>query len=334
MIELIAFILLFILGGITLLWENKDILKFIYIPYLILFIIIVRLNAFLFNGFELDILTYALEMKATSFHIYYMREFIFWLGIRLIFFITHSELISFILLDMLWIYLLVKISSVNKYERLNNGLIIVLATSFPFFFGYENIYRQFLATITILLAYSHFSFSKRKSWLLFLISVFIHNLTILALPLLLPKLLLRFSKIDRIIISAFLALLYVMVLPFFLSFKSIGTTEVDLSILYFILFISLLLFVFLRFKNNVVLIYNIIPSLIPSSILISGFILLGHELITERLGMMFIPFILYDIYNYSSSVNNYSTRAIIRLGLLIVFTLPVLLFSSSLIFLS
>ena len=65
MIELIAFIGLFIIGILTLVLENRNILKFVYIPSLIIFMIIVRLNAFVFNGFEIDILTYALEMKST-----------------------------------------------------------------------------------------------------------------------------------------------------------------------------------------------------------------------------------------------------------------------------
>ena len=104
MIELIAFIGLFIIGILTLVLENRNILKFVYIPSLIIFMIIVRLNAFVFNGFEIDILTYALEMKSTSYDIYYLREFIFWFGIRLVFFIVNSELLSFVLLDLLWLY--------------------------------------------------------------------------------------------------------------------------------------------------------------------------------------------------------------------------------------
>ena len=123
MIELIAFIGLFIIGILTLVLENRNILKFVYIPSLIIFMIIVRLNAFVFNGFEIDILTYALEMKSTSYDIYYLREFIFWLGIRLVFFIVNSELLSFVLLDLLWIYILIKISSRNNYFTIKQTVI-------------------------------------------------------------------------------------------------------------------------------------------------------------------------------------------------------------------
>ena len=53
----------------------------------------------------------------------------------------------------------------------------------------------------------------------------------------------------------------------------------------------------MKVKEPRFLISDIVPSLIPSVILLTGFIFLGHELITERLGMMFIPFLLYDLYN-------------------------------------
>jgi len=78
--ELSFFIALCLLGVFTVLLENRFILRYIYIPFLFAFLVVVRLNAFIYNGFEIDILTYAIEMKATSLDIYYLREFIFWFG--------------------------------------------------------------------------------------------------------------------------------------------------------------------------------------------------------------------------------------------------------------
>ena len=89
--ELNFFITLCVLGVITLLTENRSILRYLYIPVLLSFLVVVRLNAFVFNGFEIDILTYALEMQSTSFDLYYVREFIFWFGLRIIYYLTQSE---------------------------------------------------------------------------------------------------------------------------------------------------------------------------------------------------------------------------------------------------
>ena len=85
--EFIAFCVLSFLGLLTLILESNSILKYIYIPSTFIFLIIVRLQAFYFNGFEIDIITYTTEMQSSlvleSF--YYIREFIFWFTIRLVY---------------------------------------------------------------------------------------------------------------------------------------------------------------------------------------------------------------------------------------------------------
>ena len=88
--ELIGFIVLLVLGIAAIIFDRLEILKYLYIPLLFSFMVIVRLNAFVFNAFEIDIITYGLEMKAYSFDIYYLREFVFWFGIRILYFITQS----------------------------------------------------------------------------------------------------------------------------------------------------------------------------------------------------------------------------------------------------
>mgnify|MGYP007063494256 CR=1 FL=1 len=69
-------------------------------------------------------------------------------------------------------------------------------------------------------------------------------------------------------------------------------------------------------------------------ILMFGVYLLGFEIISERLGMMFLVFLLFDLYRYSHTIEHYGYRVMFRLGLLFVFSLPVLLFSSTLSFLT
>ena len=78
--ELIIFIVLLVLGFVTLSLESRNLLKFLYVPCLLIFIIVVR-----FSGFDEDIITYAKEMHATSFHIYYLREFVFWFTLRFLY---------------------------------------------------------------------------------------------------------------------------------------------------------------------------------------------------------------------------------------------------------
>lgn len=332
--ELNFFITLCVLGVITLLTENRSILRYLYIPVLLSFLVVVRLNAFVFNGFEIDILTYALEMQSTSFDLYYVREFIFWFGLRIIYYLTQSELFSFIVLDFFWVYLLLRISEYKNSRRLGKGLVIILATSFSFFFGYENIYRQFYAMVVSLYAYSILDIRTGRAILIFIVSIFIHNLSLFLIPLFLIRKCYTFPLKDKVILSSVVASIYILILPSIMSFKDADPTEIDLSYLYLFLFMALFVFYIYKFRDNVFRFIKIVPSILPIIILISGFVLHNQEMIAERLSMMFIPFLLYDLYLFSNSIQNPLKRKAFRMTLIITFTLPVFWFSSSMMFLN
>ena len=333
--EFIAFCVLSFLGLLTLILESNSVLKYIYIPSTFIFLIIVRLQAFYFNGFEIDIITYTTEMQSSlvleSF--YYIREFIFWFTIRLVYWLTESPFFTFIILDFLWIILLIKSTEKIKSNNLGHGVLVVLMTSFPFLFGYENIYRQFIATIVLLYAYSCIKYNYFKSILLFLISVFTHNLMMFVLPVFVIKKFYKFNIKDRSVISFLISISYILLLPFFLNLKSFDTTQVDLSLLYLVLFLSLMIFFMFKFKQNILKLIENLPSLFPSCIIILGLSIIGHEMITERISMILIIFLIYDLYLYTSKITKKSTRLSLRLALLFLFTLPVFLFESSLKFL-
>tara|TARA_B110000483_G_scaffold218129_1_gene271174 strand:+ start:871 stop:1875 length:1005 start_codon:yes stop_codon:yes gene_type:complete len=332
--ELIGFIVLLVLGIAAIIFDRIEIIKYLYIPLLFSFMVIVRLNAFVFNAFEIDIITYGLEMKAYSFDIYYLREFVFWFGIRILYFITQSELVAFLLLDILWIYLIYKVSRKVSVNKIGNTLLIILATCFPFFFGYQNIYRQFFATIVLLYSYSIIDDRSNRSIFLFFVSIFIHNLSLLILPLFIIKKFFTFKLNDRLVLSSVLVAIYLLFLPSILSLKDgDDPTKIDLSILYMILFIFLFLFYIYKFRANILNFILIVPSLIPATLLTIGFVAYRQEMIAERLGMMFIPFIIFDIYNYSLLIQTSFKRKLLQLFLLLLLSVPVLLFTSSLMFL-
>ena len=331
--ELVAFILLFVLGSITILLEKNLILKYLYIPALFIFMIIVRIHGFSFGGYQKDVLTYAIEMKEISFHFYYLREFVFWFGLKVLYTITQSELLTFILLDILWIYFLLKIFKTESVNKLGKGAVVVLVTCFPFLFGYENIYRQFYASIILLYSYSLIEVNPSKSLRFFIISFFIHNLVLFLIPIFIVKKCFSFNFKDRITIAIIISLCFVGLLPFISHLKDADPTKVDMSIAYLILFLSVFSFFIFKFKENIYNIISEIPSLLFFVILMLGYVLFRQEMIAERLGMMFIIFLIYDLYRYSSQIENKLKRIALRLVLLFVFTLPVLLFDSSMRFL-
>lgn len=328
--ELIIFIVLLVLGFITLSVESRNLLKYLYIPCLLIFIIVVR-----FSGFDEDIITYAKEMHATSFHIYYVREFVFWFTLRFLYSLLQNELLVFIVLDLIWIFTLFRIQRniIVDGKRFEKGLIVVLFTCFPFLFGYENIYRQFFATIFLLYSYSVIESNHKKGIGLFIFSFFIHNIVVLMLPIFIVKVFFRFKLHDRITSAIILCFLFVLSLSLLARLKSSHPTGLDMSFGYLFLFFATSTIALISFRDNIYNLFKNIPSLLCSFILLLGLVNLDADMISERLGMMFIVFLIFDVYKYSISIKGVINRRLLRVALLLALSIPVFLFDSSMKFL-
>ena len=120
--EFIAFCLLSLLAVVTLILESNSILKYIYIPSTFIFLIIVRLQAFYYNGFEIDIITYTTEMQSSLvLEVLLYTRIYFWFTIRLVVG-YRSPFFTFIILDFLWIMLLIKSTKKIKSNNLGQGV--------------------------------------------------------------------------------------------------------------------------------------------------------------------------------------------------------------------
>ena len=315
------------MSSITILTESRRIYKWIFIPCTFGFLYVVRNE-----GFDTDIVHYARQMHATGMDLYYLREFIFWLGSRFIFFVIQDEFYSFLFMDLIWILVMIRtgnwMSSYNK-ENINNALILMLLTSFPFVFGYENIYRQFYATVFALYSYSLIEKKYYSSLFVFIISFFMHNIVALLLPLFFIKRFYNFKLSDRIQISLIVSLLFVSSLGILLKLKSTEQTGLNMGLFYLLIFVILLLIGLLVFRKNIYNFFEKVPSLFFIVVLMTGLVTLNIDMVAERLGMMFICFVIYDFYVYSSEIKTKSIRALVRLSLMLLFTLPTLFFESS-----
>ena len=72
-----------------------------------------------------------------------------------------------------------------------------------------------------------------------------------------------------------------------------------------------------------------VPSLFFITLLMTGLVALNVDMVAERLGMMFIVFVTYDLYQYSCEIENKGIRSLVRLALMLLFSLPTLFFESS-----
>jgi hypothetical protein len=290
------------------------------------------------SGFDFDMIVYAESMQYSTHNIYYLKEFIFWYALRYFYLIFNNEIVVFLMMDMIWIFLLYRTSiNLSKRSLIKNnfslGLIVILSTSFPLFFGYENIYRQLFATIFSLYSYSLLHTSYKKSILFFCISVFMHNISILLIPIFLINKIFRFKLYFRILLSLLVSIVFLMLFDYASKFKSPDSiTGSDMSLIYLFLFFSIFIMYLIRFKFRFLDLYRKTPSLIIILILMSGLLLLKYNMISERLGMMFLVFLIFDLYMYSNTIRKYSNRLVFRLFLLLVLSIPVLVFSSSRMF--
>ena len=326
--EYFAYIILLLLAAFSILLESKLFYNWVFIPFIFVFMFIVR-NV----GFDSDIITYAGQFTSTGLDFYYIREFIFWLGSRLIYYLCfQDELLSFIFMDFLWILVMIRVGNrmLNfDKQNLNNALLVVLVTSFPFFLGYENIYRQLFATVFSLFAYSLVERKHYMSIFLFIVAFFMHNIVVLLLPLFILKKFFKFDFASRIQLSLICTLIFISALSFLATLKSSEQTGIDLGVFYMLIFVCSLVLTFIYFKQNIYLLFDKIPSLFFTSLIMIGLFFLNIDMVSERLGMMFICFLMYDLYKYSSEIESRPIRSLFRLGLLLVFSLPTLFFESS-----
>ena len=325
--ELISYIILLSISVITILSESQSLYKWIFIPSVLVFMFIVRNE-----GFDSDINHYAIQMSATGMDLYYLREFVFWFGSRVLYFVLQDNLYTFLLMDLIWIIAILKVGNRMAFfdkKNLNNALLLVLMTSFPFVFGYENIYRQFYATIFALLSYSLVDKKYYTSLFFLIVAFFMHNIVALLLPLFMMKKFYKFNFTDRIQIASIITLVFVSSLGFFEDLKSTEKTGLNLGVFYLLIFITLLVIAMLIHRKNIYIFFEKIPSLFFIVVLMLGLVTLNADMIAERLGMMFIVFVTYDLYQYSAEIKSKTIRSLVRLLLLLLFSLPTLLFESS-----
>ena len=323
-VDFFLYISLIFFGAIYTFNHSKKIF-FLYFSFLLIFIVAIRMDP---KG--VDFVTYYQYLHNVD-GIRYYREVVYF-SIGLGFFkLFNDEVITFIFMDFIWIYILFKIQKeINlKFNTTDNVLIVILFTSFPLFFGYENIYRQLFAEIFSLYAYVVRERNESKSNFLFLIAILMHNTALIILPFLLIK---KISKLDfktRLYISTIVSIVFGLLLSFMSQYKaSAHNTGLDMAFIYYLLFFMLNYIYLIKNKFNIVRVVEKFPSIYLGLILMTFLIQLPVGMISERIGMFFLVFVITDLYIYSINMTTFRKK-LFRLGLLMIFSLPVIAFTSS-----
>ncbi|NVJ68677.1 MAG: EpsG family protein [Gammaproteobacteria bacterium] len=241
--ELISYLTL-IAAAFIAIFINRKMPLLIYWFLFIGFLLIVRLS-----GFDTDVAKYAKWMVWDFKGFVYYREFLYFFVSRTLYGFFNSEIYAFWAMDVLWcvvvLYALKKIFDDNKDAYV---CFAILSLSFPVMMGFENFYRQHMATAFALLAYSFSSSGVVRSGFLSLASILFHNSAVLTTPTILGKKLLGFSAGVRALVIVLLVMFLFFVLLLFSSGgagdfkKSNASTGLNLSMLYVALFFCILIF--------------------------------------------------------------------------------------------
>ena len=326
--ELVYFILLCIYGFTLILLNNKNLIKYTYIPFFICFLIIVRIS-----GYDVDINTYSTIMQADYFSFDMMREFVFWGSIRSLYSLFNNDLLVFIFIDLFWIYLYYKV--IQKYTQTFKYrfdiLFIVFTLSFPFLLGYENIIRQHIAFIIFLYAYIIRYSSANKSNFIFLLSILVHNSMLVFLPLLI---LIRFSSFtykQRFNLFLVLSVIFTLLLLIMSKFKSNTSTGLDFSIIYLAIFFSVFYILFMKYRFKILKTIRKFPALFLAILYIGTLVIMGNSSQAERLGMIFL---LLSTIEYFQYIQKFIFKRYIYLLIFLVLVVPIFIFGSTMKFLT
>ena len=221
--ELFLYIILIIISAFFMIKKrtiNSNRLFFIF--FIVTFVI---MSATIRMTLTHDFTSYSNALILRSYAFYYLREPIVWLGHRFLFSALQSVYWTFVVFDLAVGVVLYK--ALKRFE-LPQYAYFSIFTFFPFVMGFNNVYRQWVASIFILYAVSLIRDRNRWGWAWFIFSGLAHNVAGVFIGLLFLGRRGLFGKIGLI-----LALLITPILIYIGGYmKSRVATEADLAVAY------------------------------------------------------------------------------------------------------
>tara|TARA_B110000483_G_scaffold99364_1_gene121846 strand:+ start:12139 stop:13092 length:954 start_codon:yes stop_codon:yes gene_type:complete len=190
------------------------------------------------SGYDYDINVYARAMVSDLTTFDYAREPIVWFGLRFLYWLFDSELVAFFVMDIICFSLLYRIFS---SMRLPVYAYFLMFYYIPFVVGFENILRQYVASIFLL--YAIFSFGKSR-YLYYVGALLSHNVALIFAPLVIGARL-------KINLNSVIVLLLIFVgLTYFGGVKAQIETGLNFALAFVVLIIILAVFVFKLFSRD------------------------------------------------------------------------------------
>lgn len=320
--ELLFYLFLLILGALLCAIRINDRLYSVATLFIFFCFSVVVRNA----GFDADIGNYAEYLKIDSFSIYYIKESVYWLGSRLIFDVIGSELIVFVIYDLLFFILLLLARDKLELPKYFPYLVVLF---FPSVMGMQNVFRQFIACGFLLILFVQIINQNKKSSsiIIFLLAGFSHNAAFLFLPILFLKP--KSRKISQLFLVASISIL--IILPVAAGSKSNSVTgEVPaymFAVLFTLIILGYLAIFNFNFKNRPPIFTQFLYFLFFCYVLmIEGAVVLGAAQ-SKRLGMLALVLCLIPLV--MSIEIRFKQKVLVRLVFLLILTTPTFIFQNA-----
>ncbi|MDV4314275.1 EpsG family protein [Acinetobacter indicus] len=321
----IAYMVMCFFGIFFCFFEIKKIVG--YVVFFVLFTvfsIIARnseLKVDMVNYFQ--ILSYDWDSYLTNF--YYLKEPVYWLSSKFLFSIVNNELLVFILIDVISMALFLYFCYKNQ---VSNYFVFLFFCFFVSIMGFQNIYRQYLATFLIFSSVflikdkGDLSFFKKN--VVMVISILTHNVSALFYPLIY----LRLGKKNLTYFFIVTCFVFYFLWKFLDTKSSSETGEVGVGVfLGFLIFLFFIYSLINKFRfygeeliNFLKFIYLIVLSLFCLS-------LLGQAQF-KRVIMIALVLSIYMIYKAIELKFKKNDKILIRLTFFIVLVIPCFIFNS------
>ena len=278
-----------------------------------------------FFGSYCDFVTYREVMGYpynTLLTFFYLKEPIYWLGSSYLYkSFIHDKTTVFIIFDFISFLFLYKAK--NNFN-LKSYFILLFLASFVSVMGFNNVYRQYLATCVLLCSISYCYIGKnKKSLIIYIISLLIHNCTLLFVPIILYP---YIKKNFRFSFFVLITLVMIFVLPKIMKFASISNQGLSLTPIY--IAINLLIFFFVYLNKSKLSSYIFYVSFYNLIIISICFLFFGSEQ-AKRIGMITLsidlPILMISLYRVISN------KFFIKILLISSFILPTFFFHSSML---
>lgn len=298
-------------------------LDFFLLLSLVLLSVIVRQNP------HSDMIVYIdnmqLEPKYLLDNFYWIKNIVYWGSASLLYSLGIPSFYVLVIFDFISFLLIL---AFRKNKQLPYYIVPLFYVSFIGVFGFQNIYRQYLATILLFYIYSIISSKPILGYILFIVACFIHNSSAIVIGALVIEH--RNGIISRPVY--FLGILMmILISPYIFATDYMYNTGENYNTLYLIVIIAIIAFIGItqmlkRLWTRTVRSNQIQLPLYFAIIGILSFFIMGTSLFYERLILLILPFlIVLAVVN----IHCYRAKRYMDILITIVFILPTFIFQAT-----